>query len=103
MKKWQKNQKGVVGWGHQKGGWKSRDYDREKVKVERANFVELRNKSVKEKEVGRPNCLSVERKNALLSAYYGYPYSFRQLAEMFGVSRMTVWRAVQGEHYECSV
>ena len=44
---------------------------------------------------GRPNCLSVEKLEELLSVYYSKPYSLRRLAEMFGVSRMTVWRAVQ--------
>jgi DNA invertase Pin-like site-specific DNA recombinase len=47
------------------------------------------------KKVGRPNCVDKEKREALLSAYYAYPYSLRELAEMFGVSRMTVWRVVQ--------
>jgi transposase len=44
---------------------------------------------------GRPNCLDQEKLARLLEAYYSHPYSFRELADMFGVSRMTVWRAVQ--------
>ncbi|MBS3067828.1 helix-turn-helix domain-containing protein [Candidatus Micrarchaeota archaeon] len=46
-------------------------------------------------EVGRPNSLDVNKLKELLRLYYSYPYSFRELADMFGVSRMTVWRAVQ--------
>lgn len=30
----------------------------------------------------------------MLEVYYTKPYSFRQIAAMFGVSRMAVWRAV---------
>ena len=45
--------------------------------------------------VGRPIVLDAERRDRLLEAYYSHPYSFRELADMFGVSRMTVWRAVQ--------
>jgi len=37
-----------------------------------------------------------EEMEQLVRAYYSRPYSFRQLADMFGVSRMTVWRALQG-------
>ncbi len=44
---------------------------------------------------GRPNCLDEEKLEQLFDAYYSKPYSFRELADMFGVSRMTVWRAVQ--------
>ncbi len=47
---------------------------------------------------GRPNCLDDESLGRLLEAYYSHPYSFRELADMFGVSRMTVWRAVQEAH-----
>jgi predicted DNA binding protein len=47
------------------------------------------------KNAGRPNSLSEDKLAMLLEAYYSRPYSFRQLADMFGVSRMTVWRAVQ--------
>jgi transcriptional regulator of acetoin/glycerol metabolism len=43
---------------------------------------------------GRPGRLSKENLAKLLDAYYTRPYSLRQLAAMFGVSRMTVWRAV---------
>ena len=45
--------------------------------------------------VGRPNSLSNEKLTELLKVYYTRPYSLRRLADMFGVSRMTVWRAVQ--------
>ncbi len=44
---------------------------------------------------GRPGLLGKETLERLLEAYYSEPYSFRELADMFGVSRMTVWRAVQ--------
>ncbi len=44
---------------------------------------------------GRPNLLVGERLEQLLSVYYSEPLSLRELANMFGVSRMTVWRAVQ--------
>ena len=45
--------------------------------------------------VGRPNSLSNEKLDELFRLYYTKPYSFRELADMFGVSRMTIWRAVQ--------
>jgi DNA invertase Pin-like site-specific DNA recombinase len=48
------------------------------------------------KNSGRPACLDGTRLEMLLDAYYSRPYSIRDLADMFGVSRMTVWRAVQG-------
>ena len=68
-----------------------------KVKVESGNYVVLSHFGKKpEKSCGRPNCLSVEKLEELLDVYYSKPYSLRRLAEMFGVSRMTVWRAVQG-------
>jgi len=44
---------------------------------------------------GRPNCLSEEKLAQLLEVYYSRPYSLRKLGDMFGVSRMTVWRVVQ--------
>ena len=44
---------------------------------------------------GRPNSLNSDKLNELLKLYYTRPYSFRELADIFGVSRMTVWRAVQ--------
>ncbi|MBI2079134.1 helix-turn-helix domain-containing protein [Candidatus Micrarchaeota archaeon] len=49
-----------------------------------------------EKKVGRPNSLTDDLRYKVLKAYYSHPYSLRQLADMFGVSRMTVWRTVQG-------
>ncbi len=51
------------------------------------------------KNAGRPNSLDQDKLVRLLEAYYSRPYSFRQLADMFGVSRMTVWRAVQDAPY----
>lgn len=45
-------------------------------------------------QAGRKKALSGERKKELLSIYYARPLSLRDLAGMFGVSRMTVWRAV---------
>ena len=36
-----------------------------------------------------------EELGQLLDAYYSHPYSLRELARFFGVSRMTVWRVVQ--------
>jgi len=56
------------------------------------NFEE---KPDKDKLSGRPNCLSEEKRMELLEVYYTRPYSLRQLGDMFGVSRMTVWRTVQ--------
>lgn len=47
---------------------------------------------------GRPNSLSEEKTKELLSVYYSRPYSLRRLADMFGVSRMTIWRTVQTAH-----
>jgi len=44
---------------------------------------------------GRPNSLDGRRLGELLSVYYTRPYSLRRIADIFGVSRMTVWRAVQ--------
>ncbi len=84
-----------------KGGVKSSS---EKVVVEDAVLLGESN-SVKDprfkkkrfvsENVGRPNSLDRNKLKELLRLYYSYPYSFRQLADMFGVSRMTVWRAVQ--------
>jgi len=69
-----------------------------KVNVECGSVVLLSDfeKKPEKRECGRPNCLSVEKLEELLRIYYSKPYSLRRLAEMFGVSRMTVWRAVQG-------
>jgi transcriptional regulator of acetoin/glycerol metabolism len=63
------------------------------AKVESSNFRKKRKKRAN--NAGRPNCLDREAHENLLRAYYSHPYSFRELADMFGVSRMTVWRAVQ--------
>ncbi len=35
----------------------------------------------------------------LLEVYYSRPFSLRKLADMFGVSRMTIWRVVQEVPY----
>ena len=86
MKKWLK---GVAFWT-EKGGVKSSD------KFAVASFEKNRRKRRTERSnAGRPACLDREKLESLLQAYYSHPYSFRELADMFGVSRMTVWRAVQ--------
>lgn len=54
-----------------------------------------KNSGVGKRQAGRPNCLSRDMLGRLLDEYYSHPYSIRELAGMFGVSRMTVWRAVQ--------
>lgn len=59
------------------------------------NWAELESGNGEPASAGRPNCLDRETLGKLLEAYYSHPYSFRELAGMFGVSRMTVWRAVQ--------
>jgi len=51
-------------------------------------------------KAGRPNCLDDVKLHEMLKLYYTHPYSYRQLADMFGVSRMTVWRAVQGIQFQ---
>ena len=48
------------------------------------------------KKVGRPKRLDPESVAELKKLYLSKPYSVRELAEMFDVSRMTVWRAVMG-------
>ncbi len=60
----------------------------DRVFCESSNFEEIK------KHAGRPNRLNENRLAELLEAYYSHPYSLRELATMFGVSRMTVWRAV---------
>lgn len=59
-----------------------------------ANF-EVKKESSLGKKKKRPSFVNSERLRMLLEAYYSRPYSLRKLAGMFGVSRMTVWRAVQ--------
>ena len=90
----------------QKGGVKSNEL-KKKVKVEPANLVFVANSDFDEKAgksvSGRPNCLSEEKLAELLNVYYSRPYSLRRLADMFGVSRMTVWRAVQQYSLELQV
>lgn len=63
--------------------------------VEENGYNEKYNEKPDDSKVGRPNCMGVEKREKLLEAYYSRPYSLRQLAVMFGVSRMTVWRVVQ--------
>ena len=48
-----------------------------------------------EKKVGRPRRLDAKTVAKLKRLYLYEPYSVRELADMFEVSRMTVWRAVQ--------
>ncbi|MFH2106962.1 MAG: helix-turn-helix domain-containing protein [Candidatus Micrarchaeota archaeon] len=48
-----------------------------------------------DRKAGRPNSLTEQRLQEMLKLYYSHPYSLRELADMFGISRMTVWRAVQ--------
>ncbi|GEM_PF-4970869 len=45
-------------------------------------------------KVGRKKSLSKEETEELFNVYYTRSVSFRELANMFRVSRMTVWRAV---------
>ncbi|MEW6723248.1 MAG: HTH domain-containing protein [Candidatus Micrarchaeota archaeon] len=47
------------------------------------------------KTAGRPVSLDAHARSRLLEVYYSHPFSLRELADMFGVSRMTVWRTVQ--------
>ncbi|MFP3949644.1 MAG: helix-turn-helix domain-containing protein [Candidatus Micrarchaeia archaeon] len=46
------------------------------------------------KRAGRPKSLGPESVAELRKLYLSEPYSVRELAEIFQVSRMTVWRAV---------
>ena len=46
------------------------------------------------KKVGRPKRLDPKSVAELKKLYLSKPYSVRELADMFDVSRMTVWRAV---------
>jgi predicted DNA-binding protein YlxM (UPF0122 family) len=50
--------------------------------------------------VGRPNSIQGERLEELLEVYYSKSISLRELARIYGVSRMTIWRAVQARCYE---
>ena len=69
--------------------------DERKRKSDTAGSVTCsKKKRRKASNAGRPNSLDGERLGELLQAYYERPYSLRQLGDMFGVSRMTVWRAV---------
>jgi DNA-directed RNA polymerase specialized sigma subunit len=51
--------------------------------------------SLKRSAKGRPSSLSQEKLDQLMEIYYTKPYSLRKIGQILGVSRMTVWRAVQ--------
>jgi len=53
---------------------------------------------LKQRPKGRPYSLSEEKIDQLLNLYYTTSYSLRRIADILGVSRMTVWRAVQDAH-----
>ncbi len=60
---------------------------------------ELRNSNHLEKRPkGRPYSLTEEKTEALYNLYYTTSFSLRKIADILGVSRMTVWRAVQDAH-----
>ena len=46
------------------------------------------------KKIGRPKSLDPKAVAELRRLYLSKPYSVRDLADMFEVSRMTVWRAL---------
>ena len=48
---------------------------------------------------GRPSCLDEFQLRKLFRVYYSTNYSLRDIANMFGVSRMTLWRTVQNFSY----
>ena len=91
MKKWLK---GVAFWT-EKGGVKSSDRQSESEAKPSFKKKESKRENGKRSNAGRPVRLDRKTHENLLRAYYTHPYSFRELADMFGVSRMTVWRAVQ--------
>ncbi len=64
------------------------------MKSSENRYVGVDEKESNFKSLGRPSRLDKENLGKLLYAYYSYPYSLRRLADMFGVSRMTVWRAL---------
>ncbi|MDO8553500.1 MAG: HTH domain-containing protein [Candidatus Micrarchaeota archaeon] len=93
------------------GSCKSSKVERTYVKVKKGNYlvaktsseesvVDRKRKELDPEKVGRPNCLDDVKLQEMLKLYYTHPYSYRQLADMFGVSRMTVWRAVQGIQFQ---
>ncbi len=45
--------------------------------------------------MGRPCSIAGERLEELLEIYYSQRISLRELGRIYGVSRMTIWRAVQ--------
>ena len=51
--------------------------------------------SLKRSAKGRPSALSEAQLAQLMEIYYSKPYSLRKIGKILGVSRMTVWRAVQ--------
>jgi len=50
--------------------------------------------SLKRSNKGRPSALSGQQLAQLMEIYYSKPYSLRKIGKILGVSRMTVWRAV---------
>jgi transposase len=74
------------------GGLKS---SKQKTVCVEPGSVEFVSDSGKKSRAGRPNSLSEEKLQELLEVYYSRPFSLREIADIFGVSRMTVWRAVQ--------
>ena len=98
--------KGVY-FSMQTGGWKSSEHSSQlhktkgvcassRYETRRPNRKKGSSSSVRDNKAGRPNSLDPGKMERLLEVYYTKPYSYRRLADMFGVSRMTVWRAVQG-------
>lgn len=66
------------------GGWKSSEGRNASGRGSlKSDFV---------KKAGRPKKLCPEMAAELKRIYFSEPYSLRELAEMFEVSRMTVWR-----------
>ncbi len=64
----------------------------------RTEGVVFSGKRVRERtypRMGRPCSISGERLEELLEIYYSERISLRELARIYGVSRMTIWRAVQ--------
>lgn len=51
------------------------------------------------RRIGRPRRLGPDSAMEVRRLYFEYPYSIRALADMFEVSRSTVWRIVGSEEY----
>ena len=83
---------------HHKGGMKSsKGTDTGLVlrrNFETANFEGCKQAGFRKKGKGI-SFSNPEKLRMLLEAYYSRPYSLRELGQMFGCSRMTVWRVVQ--------